>query len=124
MDTEVRILNDISTGKREHCHEDVVVFEDDTQEADLVADTMVGVNVVFHEAAIVGVVRSIETPAEPHSVNVDATLALLEVAREADARVVYTSSAAVYGQPEAVAISDDDRRLVSMTDEVVVGAGG
>lgn len=86
------------------------MFESDIREADLVAEAMVCVDIVFHEAAVVSVERSIEAPRETNSVNVDATLALLELAREEDARVVYASSAAGLGQPESVPISEDDRR--------------
>lgn len=56
------------------------------------------VDVVLHHAALASVPRSIEDPAEAHSVNVDGFFNVLLAAKEAEvARFVYASSSAVYG---------------------------
>ncbi|MDR7490482.1 MAG: NAD-dependent epimerase/dehydratase family protein [Armatimonadota bacterium] len=57
-----------------------------------------GVEVVFHQAALRSVPRSMEHPVETHEVNATGTVRLLEAARRAGVRrVVYASSSSVYG---------------------------
>jgi len=66
------------------------------------------VDVVFHEAAVVSVSESVERPGETNDVNLTGTVNVLEAARRVDARVVFASSAAVYGHPERVPVAEDD----------------
>jgi UDP-glucose 4-epimerase len=56
--------------------------------------------VIFHLAAQTSVPFSMENPEEDSEINVVGTLNVLEAARKAGARVVFSSSAAVYGNPE------------------------
>jgi UDP-glucose 4-epimerase len=56
--------------------------------------------VIFHLAAQTSVPFSMKNPKEDCEINVVGTLNVLEAARKADARVVFASSAAVYGNPE------------------------
>jgi UDP-glucose 4-epimerase len=59
---------------------------------------MQGVTHCFHEAALVSVFESVEKPFENHDINMTGTLNVLQAAREAGVqRVVFASSAAVYG---------------------------
>jgi UDP-glucose 4-epimerase len=67
---------------------------------------MAGVDVVFHQAGLSSVARSVEDPFESHERNATGTLAVLEAARRADARVVLASSAAIYGPPEQLPIEE------------------
>ncbi|HEX3594509.1 MAG TPA: NAD-dependent epimerase/dehydratase family protein, partial [Polyangiaceae bacterium] len=56
-------------------------------------------DVIFHEAAIVSVPFSVERPQESHDVNIQGTLNVLQAARKAGTRrVVFASSAAIYGE--------------------------
>ena len=105
-DAEVRVLDDLSTGRREHVHADATLHVGDVRDEDVVREAMAGVDVVFHQAAIVSVDRSVEVPDETHAVNVSGTLAVLEAARAADARAVVASSAAIYGDPATVPIAE------------------
>ena len=91
-DNEVRVLDDFSTGRRERVPDDATVFEGDLRDGDLVAEAMEGVDLVFHEAAMVSVPASVANPLESN---------------EESARVVVASSAAVYGNPERVPIDED-----------------
>jgi len=68
------------------------------------------VDIVFHQAAVVSVEKSVEEPESCHEVNTDATLHLLELAREKDFRLVLASSAAIYGEPETIPISEADSK--------------
>ncbi|MHA2396304.1 MAG: NAD-dependent epimerase/dehydratase family protein [Candidatus Thorarchaeota archaeon] len=66
------------------------------------------VDVIFHLAAISSVKFSIENPSEVNRVNVSGTLNMLELARQRDAeKFVYSSSAAVYGNPDTLPVSEE-----------------
>ena len=106
-DNDVTVLDDFSEGTREHLPESVTVVEGDVRDEATVDEAVAGADLVFHEAAIVSVERSVEDPTESHAVNVDATLSVLEAARRADARVVFASSAAIYGAPATTPTPED-----------------
>jgi UDP-glucose 4-epimerase len=105
-DNEVRVIDDLSAGRREHVPDDAELIVDDVRNEDALERAMAEVDVVFHEAAEISVAESVDRPAETHHVNVDGTLRVLERAREEDARVVVASSAAVYGHPETLPIAE------------------
>ncbi|MFC6990569.1 NAD-dependent epimerase/dehydratase family protein [Haladaptatus sp. GCM10025707] len=105
----VRVLDDFSTGSRANLPSEVTVFEGDVRDVSMLRDAMDGVDLVFHEAGFVSVKGSIEAPYFSNLVNANATVAVLELAREYDARVVTASSAAIYGAPEVVPIGEDAR---------------
>lgn len=107
-DNEVRILDDRSTGSIENVPDGAKLIQGDVTNQNAVDRAMKGVDVVFHLAAVVSVEESVSDPVESHRVNVDGTLAVLEAARRESARVVYASSAAVYGDPEGSTVSEDD----------------
>jgi nucleoside-diphosphate-sugar epimerase len=97
----VAILDNFSSGRREHLagfESDIEIFEGDVRDPKRLAEAMRGREVVFHEAAIVSVPYSVEHPLETHDVNILGTLHVLEAARRAKVRrIVFASSAAVYG---------------------------
>jgi UDP-glucose 4-epimerase len=105
-DNDVRVLDDLSTGRRENVPEGAELIEGDVRDPDALEAATAGVDLVFHEAAVVSVARSTERPVETDLTNVDATLRLLERARETGARVVFASSAAVYGPPASVPVDE------------------
>ena len=102
-EASVRLL-DVDLG--EDVPDDVRAVEGDVRDEQVLEEAMAGVDVVFHQAAIVSVEASIEDPLRSHSVNVAGTLRVLEAARRHDARAVLASSAAVYGDPERVPIPE------------------
>jgi UDP-glucose 4-epimerase len=102
----VTVLDDCSSGHPEYVPEAATLVEADLRDTAAVSDAVAGVDVVFHQAALVSVTASVEEPLRSHSVNVAGTLELLDAARRADARVVLASSAAVYGHPEAVPVAE------------------
>lgn len=97
----VRVLDDLSTGKWENvAHLDGVIewIEGDVRDLDLVRRSVHGAEVVFHQAALPSVPRSVQDPVTTNEVNVRGTLNVLVAAREAGVRrVVYASSSSVYG---------------------------
>ncbi|MDS0280888.1 NAD-dependent epimerase/dehydratase family protein [Haloarcula onubensis] len=105
-DNDVRILDNFSSGKRENVPEDATLIEGDIRDDAALSEAMDGVDVVFHQAAIVSVARSVEEPTTSNAVNATGTLAVLEAARRQDARVVFASSAAIYGAPDALPVTE------------------
>jgi UDP-glucose 4-epimerase len=105
-DNDVRILDDFSTGVRDRCPDAATVIEGDVRDAETVERATEGVDIVFHQAAIVSVDQSVADPTTSHGVNADGTLTVLEAARQEDARVVFASSAAIYGPPESLPVAE------------------
>ena len=107
----VRILDDLSTGKRENVPNVDDILVGNVAEADVVRDAMADVDGCFHLAAIASVQRSNEEWAGTHRVNLTGTINVLDAARTArDGKpvpVVYASSAAVYGDNPAMSLSED-----------------
>ena len=102
----VRVLDDFSSGLRENLEEvcdDIELVEGDVRDPDLCCRAAKGAEVVFHEAAIASVPRSIEDPRTSFAVNALGTFNMLAAARDAGAsRFVYAASAAAYGTSETV----------------------
>lgn len=105
--SDVWVLDDLSVGSRSNIPEGTTFIEGDVRDPCALSRAMEGVDVVFHQAALVSIEDSITDPATSHEINVDATVSLLDLARTEDARFVFASSAAVYGHPETVPIPED-----------------
>lgn len=105
---DVRILDNGSTGSISNVPEEADVIHADVTDQDAVDRAMDGVDIAFHQAAVVSVEESVSDPITSHRVNVDGTLAVLQAARREDARVVYASSAAIYGDPAGAVVSEGD----------------
>jgi nucleoside-diphosphate-sugar epimerase len=70
----------------------------DIRDYDDLLASMKGIDVVFHEAAIPSVPRSIDEPIPSHDVNVNGTFNVLRAAKEAGVRrVIYAASSSAYG---------------------------
>jgi nucleoside-diphosphate-sugar epimerase len=106
---EVRILDNFSSGKRENLKGlDVEIIEGDLRDASRVAEAVRGVEIIFHEAAFVSVPESMEKPQECFDVNITGTSILFEAARKSGVkRAVIASSAAVYGDSNAMPLVED-----------------
>lgn len=97
----VRVLDNLSTGALDNVsrHGSQVEFvEGDLRDRSVVADAVRGVEVVFHQAALASVPRSVENPLETHEACVTGTVTLLDACRKAGVRrVVYAASSSAYG---------------------------
>jgi UDP-glucose 4-epimerase len=97
----VRVLDDFSSGHEENlstCAEQIEVVRGDLCDPELIRRASEGAEVIFHEGAIASVSRSVAEPERSHAVNLSGTLGVLEAARRSGVRrVVFASSAAVYG---------------------------
>lgn len=105
---DVTILDNFSTGYRENVNPEATVIEGNIRDRDTVERAMDGMDLVFHEAALVSVDKSVDRPALSHETNATPTLSILDAARENDARIVLASSAAIYGQPSSVPVTESE----------------
>ena len=101
-------LDNFETGRRENMRAieqaaatsggSFLFHQVDLRDADAVAVACRDVEVIFHQAALPSVPRSIRDPRTSHSANIDGTFNLLEGARAAGVRrVVYAASSSAYG---------------------------
>ncbi len=100
----VRVLDDLSSGLRSNLEQagtGVDLIEASLLDRDACNAACAGVEVVFHQAALGSVPRSLEDPGATIAANVTGTTNLLTAARDAQvSRVVYASSSSVYGDVE------------------------
>lgn len=106
---EVIVLDNLSTGYKCNLDRfDVRLIEGDIRDKELVEKAAVGVEAIFHLAASIGNVKSLTNPQEDSEVNVIGTLNVLEAARKNNvSRVVYSSSAAIFGELITMPIAED-----------------
>ena len=107
----VRVLDNLSSGKGENLpkHSNIEFIEGDIRDARLVTEAMRGISHCLHLAAQVSVSRSIEDPVESAEHNIIGTLNVMQAAwKNQIARLVYASSAAVYGTPDRLPLTEQD----------------
>src|SRR5690606_4498940 len=108
----VRVLDNLSTGKHANLqleHPRLSLIEGDVADAAVVRQALQGCQAVVHLAAVASVQASVDDPVGTHQSNLVGTLNLCEAMREQGVRrVVFASSAAVYGNNgEGEAIDED-----------------
>ncbi len=109
----VRIIDDLSTGYRDNLDE--IDADIDFVQGSLVDEiplrrALEDVELVFHEAALPSVPRSVENPRQTHIACVDATLSLLVASREKSVRrIIYAGSSSAYGDQPTLPKSEDMR---------------
>jgi len=107
----VRVLDNFSTGRRSNLQslgDQVELVEGDIQSAERAYTAVRGCEVVFHEAALPSVPRSIQDPLTSNASNVTGVLNVMLAARDAGVRrVMYASSSSVYGANPALPKSED-----------------
>jgi len=97
----VRVLDDLSTGKRSNLQPGIELIEGSAADPETVFAAAKGCDGIFHLAAIASVVKSLEERVPTHVVNQTATVAGLEAARrEGGIPLVLASSAAIYGDQQ------------------------
>ena len=102
---EIVVLDNFTRGRRQNLQSAIdsgkITFVDgDVRDAKFVRQVMEGIDIVFHEAAI-RITQCAEDPRLAHDVLATGTFNILEAAVSAGvSRVVYASSASIYGQAE------------------------
>ena len=98
----VRVLDDLSSGHQANLvsmRDSIKFIEGDIRNTEVVREAVKGAHVVFHEAALGSVPRSVADPITTHEVNITGTLNVFLASRDAGVRrVVYASSSSVYGE--------------------------
>ena len=98
----VVILDDLSSGNLanlDHIADGLEIIIGDVRDTGTVKKSVTGVDVIFHEAAIPSVPKSIDDPIENVSVNIVGTVNVLNEAVKANVkRLVYAASASAYGE--------------------------
>jgi UDP-glucose 4-epimerase len=102
----VRVIDNFSSGKRENLADiadRIELVEGDILDDRALGRSIEGVELVFHEAAIPSVPKSMAEPIENHAANATGTLRVLEACRRAGIRrLVYAASSAAYGDDPAL----------------------
>ncbi len=99
--SKVVVIDNLLTGRAENLDEvrpSIELHQIDIRDYDAIAPILRGADVVFHEAAIPSVPRSIQDPVPSHQVNIDGTFQVLRAAAAGKVgRVVYAASSSAYG---------------------------
>ncbi|HEY7389896.1 MAG TPA: SDR family oxidoreductase [Bryobacteraceae bacterium] len=100
------VVDSLVTGRESNLEEvrnSIEFHEVDIRNYDDIARLVRGAKVVFHEAAIPSVPRSIDEPEFTHDINVNGTFTLLRAAKDGQVgRVVYAASSSAYGDTEVL----------------------
>jgi UDP-glucose 4-epimerase len=113
----VRVLDNLETGRWEHldgvpAQSLIERIEGDIRDPEAVARAAAGVEIVFHQAALGSVPRSVDTPVESDAVNAGGTVTVLDVARRQGVRrVVFAASSAAYGETPELPKREDMRPM-------------
>ena len=109
----VRIFDNLSSGhlhNLDHLKGKVEFVKGDVRDRAAIEAAMKGVDFCYHEAALVSVFESVEKPFDNHDINMTGALNVLNAAKLAGAkRVVFASSAAIYGHDPALPKREDMR---------------
>ncbi len=103
---KVTIIDNLTTGYRENLEEiagDFEFIEGDLNDDRCLLQAVEGTEIVFHQAALPSVPRSVENPLETHQACVNATFNLLVKAKDAGVkRLIYAASSSAYGDQEVL----------------------
>jgi dTDP-glucose 4,6-dehydratase len=98
---KVRVFDNFSTGKRENLADingNIEIFEGDLRDFAQVLEATKGIEIIFHEAALPSVIRSVKAPNTTSEVNITGTLNLLEASKVNKVKkIIYASSSSIYG---------------------------
>ena len=104
----VRVLDDLSAGDPARVHPNALFTRGDVRDRPKLWTLLQGLDCVFHLAARVSVQESVLYPREYNDVNVGGTVSLVEAIRDVGVkRVVFASSAMVYGPQEVQPVRED-----------------
>ena len=111
---QVKVFDNFSTGKKENLaplqSPSLEIISGDIADEAALQAACVGVEGIFHLAAVVSVQLSIEKPTECSRTNALGTMNVFEAARKAKvARLVYASSAAIYGDNANLPLSETEK---------------
>lgn len=106
----VTVLDNLSTGKRENLPEaeELTLVEGDLASNPGLRNLVAEANYVFHLAAMVGNIKSIELPEQDARTNILGSVRLYNLCREARIeKLVYSSSSAMFGEARTIPIAEN-----------------
>ncbi len=111
QDAKVIAYDNLSTGKIEYIRDlpekKIKFIQGDIRDSTALEKAARNSETIFHLAAQTSVPFSMKKPKEDFEVNAHGTLNVLEIARKKDARIVFASTAAVYGNAEKTPTPED-----------------
>ncbi len=108
-DNEVVVIDNLYTGKEDNVPPGAKLVKADIRDYGSIAELISNADYVFHEAAQVSVVESIRDPIFTEEVNVLGTLNIIKALLEGHGKLVFASSAAVYGDNPNLPLKESER---------------
>ncbi|WP_297090210.1 SDR family oxidoreductase [Thermococcus sp.] len=108
-DNEVIIIDNLYTGKEENVPPGAKLVKADIRDYSAIAELIGHADYVFHEAAQVSVVESIRDPVFTEEVNVIGTINILRALLDGHGKLIFASSAAVYGDNPNLPLKETER---------------
>ncbi len=106
-ENDVVVVDTLFSGSAQNIPAEATFIQADVRNKEALEAAATDADIIFHEAALVSVTASVDDPETSHAINVNGTINVLEAARQHDTRVVLASSAAIYGPPNTVPITED-----------------
>ena len=108
-DNDVIVIDNLYTGKEENVPPGAKLVRADVRDYSAIAELISSADYVFHEAAQVSVVESVRDPVFTEEVNVLGTLNILRALLEGHGKLIFASSAAVYGDNPNLPLRESER---------------
>jgi UDP-N-acetylglucosamine/UDP-N-acetyl-alpha-D-glucosaminouronate 4-epimerase len=125
---KVRVLDNMDTGQRQnldHLRGKIELIEGDLLDRPVVERALNDVEVVFHQAALASVPRSVDKPLDTNAACVTGTVNLLDAARLAGVRrVVYAGSSSAYGGQSVSPAKSEKELPVPLSPYAAAKLGG
>ena len=111
---KVKIIDNMYSGENKNIKflkdRGVEIVNGSITDKEMLDKEMRGYEFVFHQAALVSVIESIEKPEMSHKINLEGTINVLETSRKNEIeKVVFASSCAVYGDTVKLPVSENDK---------------
>jgi len=108
-DNDVIVIDNLYAGKIENVPPNVRFIQADIRDYKSIAELISQADYVFHEAALVSVVESVERPLLTEEINVLGTLNILKALSDGHGKLVFASSAAVYGDNQNLPLKESEK---------------
>jgi UDP-glucose 4-epimerase len=116
---EVIVIDDFSTGSHHnllrHAGRPLQVVEGRVEDPRVLDEAFLGIDLVYHLAAAVGVFEILRRPLDSLRTKLDASEAIFERAMREDVRTIFTSTSEVYGKNGQASLSEKDDSIYGPT---------
>ena len=106
---QVTVFDNLSNGHQDSIEKRASFISGDLSDQKKLEEVLTGHDAVIHMASLIEVGESVKNPVEFVENNIVGTVKLLEAMRKTDVKkIIFSSSACVYGRPQKTPISEDD----------------